>query len=534
MAAEELAREKFACPACGAEAIWNPAKQALVCPFCGTTSPAKLDAATGGIVEHDLVTALRGITDDKRGWQTEKRYVKCQSCQAISVLDPQRQAQRCDFCGSAQLVPYEQTKDAFRPESLLPFKVTEDKARDGIRAWYGRLWLAPNKLKRTALTDTVKGIYLPYWTFDAKVDARMDGGGRVTTITRRNRIPTAAGDRRRGRCSTCAGRARQGSSSISSTTISSARRWACMRRCCAGSSRFRPASSKPTTRVMWRAGSSSDIRSTWSLPRRRRATIWMRKLRQMCAAQIPGDTYRNLDVRANYSGQTFKHILAPVWLLSYHFGTKAFQAVMNGFTGTVAGEYPRAGSRSPCSSSPSSSFWSLRSRSAAIAEAHVTQENRMKTAIVTGVSRGLGEALARTLLARGFAVTGIGRTSGAALTAPNYRFVVCDLADTINIDARADAGLSRHCRCAARVPVSDQQRRDRGARRHDRLARRSSVGSIDGGKPGCTYRRRQSVLPHVRRSGAGATHHQCLIRRGGFTASRRRALFDRRRRGSRC
>ncbi len=168
---ETLAQQKFACPACGAEAVWNPAKQALICPFCGTTSPAKLDPGTGGIVEHDLATALRGIGDDKRGWQTEKRYVKCQSCQAISVLDPKRQAQRCEFCGSAQLVAYEQTKDAFRPESVLPFKVPEDKARDGIRSWYGKLWLAPNALKRRALTDTVKGIYLPYWTFDAHVDA---------------------------------------------------------------------------------------------------------------------------------------------------------------------------------------------------------------------------------------------------------------------------------------------------------------------------------------------------------------------------
>jgi hypothetical protein len=66
------------------------------------------------------------------------------------------------------------------------------------------------------------------------------------------------------------------------------------------------------------------------------------KLRQLCAAQIPGDTYRNLDVRANYSGQTFKHILAPVWLLSYTFGARVFQAVMNGFTGTVTGEYPKS------------------------------------------------------------------------------------------------------------------------------------------------------------------------------------------------
>ncbi|HEX5864475.1 MAG TPA: hypothetical protein VF014_09525, partial [Casimicrobiaceae bacterium] len=58
---ETTAQEKFSCPACGGEAVWNPARQALVCPFCGTVSPAKLDADAGKIVEHDLVTALRGL-----------------------------------------------------------------------------------------------------------------------------------------------------------------------------------------------------------------------------------------------------------------------------------------------------------------------------------------------------------------------------------------------------------------------------------------------------------------------------------------
>ena len=66
------------------------------------------------------------------------------------------------------------------------------------------------------------------------------------------------------------------------------------------------------------------------------------QLRQMCVAQIPGDTYRNLDVRANYSGQTFKHILAPVWLLSYSYSAKTFQAVMNGVTGAIQSEYPKS------------------------------------------------------------------------------------------------------------------------------------------------------------------------------------------------
>ena len=44
MSDEIKAQQKYNCPSCGAEAQWNPAKQALVCPFCGTVSPAKLGA----------------------------------------------------------------------------------------------------------------------------------------------------------------------------------------------------------------------------------------------------------------------------------------------------------------------------------------------------------------------------------------------------------------------------------------------------------------------------------------------------------
>ena len=43
--------------------------------------------------------------------------------------------------------------------------------RDTIRQWYGNRWFAPNELKSAALTDTVKGVYIPYWTFDAQVHA---------------------------------------------------------------------------------------------------------------------------------------------------------------------------------------------------------------------------------------------------------------------------------------------------------------------------------------------------------------------------
>jgi hypothetical protein len=64
------------------------------------------------------------------------------------------------------------------------------------------------------------------------------------------------------------------------------------------------------------------------------------KLQILCARQIPGDTYRNLQIYPVFAGRTFKHVLVPVWLLSYTYGRRTFQVIANGFTGTIAGRYP--------------------------------------------------------------------------------------------------------------------------------------------------------------------------------------------------
>jgi hypothetical protein len=66
------------------------------------------------------------------------------------------------------------------------------------------------------------------------------------------------------------------------------------------------------------------------------------KLVGLCAAQVPGDTQRNLQIAPQYTGQTFKHVLVPVWLLAYTYGAKRFQVVVNGTTGLIAGQYPKS------------------------------------------------------------------------------------------------------------------------------------------------------------------------------------------------
>ncbi len=337
--AETVALSKFACPSCGGEATWNPSKQKLVCPFCGTESPARL-GADGTVAEHDLVAALRGIGDDARGWQADKRQVKCQSCNAISVLDPKRQAQNCEFCGSAQLVPYTESKPAFRPESVLPFTVSETGARDGIRAWYSKLWLAPTALKRRALTDTVRGVYLPYWTFDAHVEAAWTaeaGHYYYTTETYTEGGQTRTREVQHVRWEPAAGRLQQdfdddlvcASVGVHPELLR-------------GIEPFPTQALKPYDAGFVAGWIVERYQIDLVAAAQRARDAMDAKVRMLCGQQVPGDTFRNLEVRADYSAQTFKHILAPIWFLSYNYGARAFQCVMNGVSGAIRGEYPKS------------------------------------------------------------------------------------------------------------------------------------------------------------------------------------------------
>ena len=66
----------------------------------------------------------------------------------------------------------------------------------------------------------------------------------------------------------------------------------------------------------------------------------------------------------------------------------------------------------------------------------------MHAAIITGVSRGLGEALAAQLLTRGWTVIGVGRQSAARLRGERYRFVNADLVDVDVIEGKLSPPLT--------------------------------------------------------------------------------------------
>jgi hypothetical protein len=338
--ADVTALDKYPCAACGAQAEWNPARQLLVCPFCGTSAPFDVKA-DGTIVEHDLAKALREMPEAERGWLAAKRTVKCQSCQAVSVFDAGRVGQNCDFCGSPALVDYEEIKAPIRPQNLLAFKVTQGHVREQIRKWYASKWLAPSSLKRMALVDRVRGVYVPYWTFDAHVICPWEadaGHYYYTTETYRDNQGRAQSRQvRHVRWEPAAGEVRHffddepvpGTRGVSHALLAQVEPF--------------PTAELVPYDTAFLSGFVVEQYQLVLLDASQQSEAAMTKqLYEMCAAQVPGDTYRNLNIHPVFSARTFKHTLVPVWLLSYTYGNRPWQVVVNGYTGKMAGEYPKS------------------------------------------------------------------------------------------------------------------------------------------------------------------------------------------------
>ena len=338
---ERTALEKHECVACGAQAEWIPARMELACRFCGTVAPYELDADSGKVEEIDLVATLRELPDELRGWQAEKSTVRCRSCDAVTVFDPEVVGKGCSFCGAPQLVSYDEIKPPIRPQSVLPFTFKKRDVEGAARAWFKKKWLAPNTFKRNAAVDRVRGVYVPYWTFDAHVDCpwTADSGTYywVTVMTRNSKGRMVPRRVRKVRWRPASGRVAHafddepvpGTRSIEGRLLSKIEP-------------FPTAESVPYD-TGYLSGFAVEHYQVVLIDAAKAAEESMLvQVRAKCAAEVPGDTHRNLQIRPSFSGRTFKHLLVPVWILAYTYHGKRYMLIANGRTGELAGRYPKS------------------------------------------------------------------------------------------------------------------------------------------------------------------------------------------------
>jgi len=332
--------DRHACPKCGGKAEWNPGKEMLCCPYCGTEfqleGPPPLPNA---VEERDLLAELGRLDEESGEWVKSTRRVQCRNCNAVIVRSTETVSQRCDFCGSPEMLDYDDIGSVIKPWGVLPGRISQEDAYHRVKEFLGRRWFAPNDLKRRNMMDRFHRVYLPYWTFDAEVSCPWTADSGTYYYTTES-YKDSQGNRRTRQVRHTRWRPASGQihTSFDDVTVKGSQG--------VTDNLLPKVEPFPTTEVVpyetryisgWQVEhyqvSLPDAASTGR-------GLMNEMLRGMCARDVPGDTFRNLRIYPEYSAQTFKHILVPVWIASYQYRGKTWQALVNAYTGSAAAKFP--------------------------------------------------------------------------------------------------------------------------------------------------------------------------------------------------
>ncbi|OJY33330.1 MAG: primosomal protein N' (replication factor Y) - superfamily II helicase [Rhodobacterales bacterium 65-51] len=329
----------FPCESCGADLRFAPGQTQLRCDHCGhvqSIPEAAPEGRTRALGEHDLTAALRDALPP--GAMEEVRTTPCPSCGALVEFRGAEHATECPFCATPVVIGTG-TNRQIKPQALIPFQLDERTARSAMGKWLGSLWFAPNGLVEYARKGrALNGLYVPYWTFDA--ETRSAYTGQRGEYYYETRTVTVDGKSRQERVQKtrwyhASGRVRRffddvlvlASSSLPRRYTDALAPW--------DLGRLEP------YREDYLAGFTAEgytvgLEEGWARAREEMAQVIAQDVRR----DIGGDEQRITSVDTDYSAETFKHVLLPIWMAAYKYNGKSYRFVVNGQTGKVQGERP--------------------------------------------------------------------------------------------------------------------------------------------------------------------------------------------------
>lgn len=168
------------CPNCGATLVFDAESGQLRCEHCeGLVNFEKSDA----VVERDFEELVTFKT-----WKDgDVATFRCSNCGAVEVAPRTALATSCPYC-SAPVVIDDDALAVVKPDTIIPFEFSPNQAAAQLTAWRKKKIFAPNKFRKHLKADSVKGVYVPAWTFDAQTSSAYNGtvGYRRTRTVRRD------------------------------------------------------------------------------------------------------------------------------------------------------------------------------------------------------------------------------------------------------------------------------------------------------------------------------------------------------------
>jgi len=159
--------QEYKCPSCRALLTFDPPSGSWKCNYCSSVF-SKEDLDKVYKEDGELINRIAELDS----------YV-CSSCGAELIADATTSATFCIYCKSPAIIK-SRFSGEFKPEYLIPFKITAEEARILYKKWISKRIFAPGVFKKKKEIDKVTGIYAPFWLFDTDAEAMIEGEG--TTV----------------------------------------------------------------------------------------------------------------------------------------------------------------------------------------------------------------------------------------------------------------------------------------------------------------------------------------------------------------
>jgi len=165
---------EYKCPCCGGAIEFNSSLQKMKCPYCDTEFDMETLKAYDEDLNRDQPDDMSWETEPGTEWQAGEedgmRVYVCKSCGGEIVGDETTAATSCPYCDNP-VVMMGQFSGDLKPDLVIPFKLDKKAAKEGLLKHLKGKRLLPKVFKDENHIDEVKGVYIPFWLFDADADA---------------------------------------------------------------------------------------------------------------------------------------------------------------------------------------------------------------------------------------------------------------------------------------------------------------------------------------------------------------------------
>ena len=321
------------CPGCGATVTYDPETLSMTCKFCGYSRQLpKPEEVAKDVEEIDFTTATQRASLD---WGQARKSLTCKSCGATTVFDATDTASCCPYCGSTQVMPVDDMKDAMAPGGVVPFEISQQKASELFKSWIKGKFFAPGAAKKSCEANNFSGVYLPFWTYDSQTTSPYN----VRLAYRYQRKNQDGSTETYYEYKNFFGIYEKfvddevvyASKRTDNPYINAVKNF--------DFKKLRPYSPE------FIAGFLAErytvgLDDGWQIAKNQIKNQLRGEIGQYEKSRQHADMVDSVNFNTDFAKVTFKYVLAPIWIANYKFNNEIFNFVVNGQTGKIAGKSP--------------------------------------------------------------------------------------------------------------------------------------------------------------------------------------------------